>query len=71
MSVFIEYRVIEEYDDAAPEPFGFERIAIESAPKPGDVIMLHWLDGRDAYRVRVDRISTSTLYVSPLERLGQ
>lgn len=48
-----EYRVIEHYDDdnGPPEPFGFVALAVH--PNPGDVVKLKWLDGRDAYDVRV------------------
>lgn len=48
------FHVVEEYDDAAPEDFG-GYLAYEF-PAPGDVVQLKWLDGRDAYRVRVKRV---------------
>lgn len=57
----IEYEVIEHYDDGAAEPFGFAHLATQ--PSVGDIIMLHWLDGSEAYRVRVDRKSGTTLHV--------
>lgn len=63
MSIRIEYRIVEHYDDEAPEPFGFELIPARYVPKPGDVIMLHWLDGREAYQVKVDEVRGTTLHV--------
>lgn len=56
-----EYKVIEEYADEAPDDFGFHRFA--EHPKVGDVVMLKWLDGRDAYQVRVTECSIQELKV--------
>jgi hypothetical protein len=47
----VYYDVMEHYDDEPPEPFGSE--VLDHAPVPGEIIQLHWLDGADAYRVRV------------------
>ena len=60
----IEYEVEEHYADAPPEPFGHY---LHDLTKPkiakGDVIMLKWLDGSDAYRVRVELIRDGVLHV--------
>lgn len=66
--MFIEYEVIEHYQDAAPEPFGHYLHPAGPQPKAGDSIMLKWLDGRDAYRVTVDRVVGVTLHVSSAGR---
>lgn len=64
MSLLVAYKIVEHYsDDDAPEPFGFECLPAERQPRPGDVIMLHWLDGREAYLVRVDEVRGTTLHV--------
>ena len=65
MPNFIEYEIIEHYRDAdsAPEPFGFQMFPVTSPPRVGDVVMLRWLDGKDAYRVQVERVSGYVLHV--------
>jgi len=45
------YKVLEIFDDEAPEPFGTE--VLDHKPVVGEVIQLHWLDGREAYKVKV------------------
>lgn len=55
------YSVIEHYEDEGPEPFGFYFGTPDV--KPGDVIQLKWLDGRDAYRVKVSSRDGMTLHV--------
>lgn len=51
MTIEFLVEVKEHYSDEAPEAFGFVRFP--HAPKNGDVVMLKWLDGRDAYEVTV------------------
>lgn len=60
-SIAIEFRVVEYSDGEPPETFGF--VQLTSIPKPGDVVQLRWLDGRDAHGVRVDRVNDFTLHV--------
>jgi len=57
----IEYLVIEHYVDEPPDEFG--HALLNQQPKEGDVVMLHWLDGSEAYRVRVDRVDNMRLHV--------
>jgi hypothetical protein len=61
--IYFEYLVIEHYVDEPPDEFGHVTFAADQQPKVGDVVMLRWLDGRDAYRVRVDRIDNMRLHV--------
>ena len=61
MSVEFSFKVVEHYDDEAPETFGYEKL--DHVPVPGEVIQLHWLDGREAHRVRVERVIGFTLHV--------
>jgi hypothetical protein len=62
MTLLIAYRIIEHYGDAdPPEPFGYE--FLHGTPSVGDLVTLHWLDGREAHRVRVESISGTTLHV--------
>lgn len=56
------FRVIEHFDNDPPEPFG--SVVLAATPRPGDIVQLKWLDGRDAYSVRVDSVSGSTLHVT-------
>jgi len=65
--ILIEYKVIEHFPNDAPELFGFERFPADRAPCVGDVVTLHWIDGRVAYDVRVDRIVGTTLHVRSAE----
>lgn len=60
------YRVVEHYDDEAPEPFG----GYFGSPdvKAGDEIQLKWLDGRDAYMVKVVERDDMTLHVRAVPR---
>lgn len=57
MTFRLGFTVRQIYGDDAPEIFGTEMFDSDRVPKPGDVIMLHWLDGSDAYRARVLRIT--------------
>lgn len=50
----IGYSVIETYEDEVPEPFG--GYWAEREPNAGDIIQLKWLNGRDAYKVKVLRV---------------
>jgi hypothetical protein len=51
-------------EETPPEPFGEYLHATERGPlRIGDVIMLKWTDGRDAYRVRITYIRNGTLFV--------
>lgn len=59
-----EFRVTEHYPDCAPEEFGYE--VLDSVPRPGDVIALHWLDGRVAYSVRVLSVSGLNICVEKI-----
>lgn len=56
--ILFEFHVVEEHDDCAPEAFGYW---IGSRPVAGDTIQLKWLDGRDAYKVLVLRVSEEQL----------
>lgn len=53
-----EFIVAEEYDSEPSEEFGSW-----TGPRPvaGDVVQLKWLDGKDAYRVRVLRVNEEHL----------
>lgn len=70
LSVQLCFNVVEEYDDAAPEDFGGYVAGAVSAP--GDVVQLKWLDGKDAYKVRVVRVLLEDLVlrVKKLEDLA-
>ncbi len=67
--IAISYNVIEHWDrsaggeDFAPEPFGtYHHNAGLPEPRVGDVILLRWLDGRPAYRVKIIQIEGATLH---------
>lgn len=53
MTVQFELNVTELFDGEPPEPFGTMRV--ERLPEAGDTVMLKWLDGTEAYSVRVVR----------------
>lgn len=57
----IVYMVIEHYADDACEPFG-TYLHDGDPPRQGDMIQLKWLDGRDAHRVMVDRVTGFTIH---------
>lgn len=46
IQILYEYKVIEHYEDknTCPEDFGY--VYLKTHPKVGDIIPLHWLDGR-------------------------
>ena len=51
MMVQVGYRVVEHFTDQGPEEFGME--FLDERPTAGDVVLLHWLDGSNAYKVNV------------------
>jgi hypothetical protein len=55
------YNVIEMLEEEAPEDFGFE--VIDHHPMPGEILMLHWRDKTDAFKVRVHHADPSQLKV--------
>lgn len=59
--VSIEYEVIERYEYLPSEPFGF--VQLHYVPTIGQHIMLHWLNGKPAYKVKVLQINGSKLIV--------
>ncbi len=63
MPIFFSYDVIEHFPghEDPPEPFG--TYMSPGAVTRNDIIQLKWLDGRDAYKVRVDLIRNGTLHV--------
>jgi len=61
MSIKLLFKIVEHYDDEAPETFGDE--LLDHVPVPGEVIQLHWLDGTEAHRVKVERVVGTTLHV--------
>lgn len=65
MALAFGYIVIEHDPDGeeAPEPFG--RYIGAPDVKAGDVIQLKWLDGMDAYKVKVSSRDEMTLHVEP------
>lgn len=60
------YHVIECYDDEAPEAFG----TYVGSPdlQVGDEIQLKWLDGSDAYKVKVIKRDGMELHVEAVPR---
>lgn len=61
----IAYEIVEHFAEDPPEPFGtYLHDMRHSSPRPGDEIQLKWLDGRLAYRVRIDRVDGLTLHVT-------
>ena len=61
MSIKFSLKIVEHFDDEAPETFGYE--LLDHVPAPGEVIQLHWLDGTEAHRVKVERVVDMTLHV--------
>lgn len=53
------FEVTEQYGDEAPEIFGTEFFT--TVPKVGDVVTLHWLDGRVAYSKTVASVDLEQL----------
>jgi hypothetical protein len=56
-----EYHVIQTYIEGPPEDFGFERL--DHHPELGEMILLHWSNGRDAYRACVHHVDSCLLEV--------
>jgi len=53
MSVDFLVEIELHYNDEAPETFGRMFFPPSALPKKGDTIMLRWLDGQNAFDVRV------------------
>jgi len=51
VQVLYEWKVQEFYKEECPDWFGWERL--DHIPVIGEIITLHWLDGREAYKVKV------------------
>ena len=65
----LEFQVVMHYSDEAPEtpgrrPFGYERI--DHVPTVGESVDLHWLDGRLAGHVVVQKVDGAVLHVGDL-----
>lgn len=52
-----EYLVIEQYKDCAPEPFGYQRFAVD--PAIGQIIMLRWSNSKPAYAAEVQMVNNT------------
>jgi hypothetical protein len=55
------YMVVEEFDGEAPETFGGEML--DHHPVVGEILQLHWHDGRLAYRAVVKSVDPSVFRV--------
>jgi hypothetical protein len=67
MTMLVVYDVIEHYPDDPPEAFGDYFHPAEQPLHVGDVITLRWLDGRQAYPVRIELIRDGRLHVMACE----
>jgi hypothetical protein len=59
--ILVEYEIIQCYDDQSPELFGHEKL--DHQPVVGEVLQLHWIDGREAHRVVVRAFHRTTVLV--------
>ena len=64
MALTIEFQVVMHYEDEAPETFGYEWL--DHAPLVGESVDLHWLDGRLAGHVVVQKVEGAVLHVGDL-----
>ena len=61
---FLEFLIVEHFDEGAPEPFGSYLHPIpHDYPSIGETIQLRWLDGSAAYKAKIFRIEGNTLHV--------
>jgi hypothetical protein len=62
VTIHTVYRVIEEYDNDPPEPWGSYVHEGNADPKAGDQITLRTLDNKPHHDVTIVRVINSTIY---------